>query len=83
MNLYHYLFCAGCLWIHAAAKPPDAAEVAVLEGFYKSLYESAGVDVTFPTHYPTSALLGCVDLAYVLSNEEFKSLPGVHPSVRA
>lgn len=55
---WHPVVLAGRLWIHAASKQPDPAEIETLESFYRSLYESAGVTATFPAHYPTSALLG-------------------------
>jgi hypothetical protein len=72
---------AGRLWIHAAAKVPDPDEIATLEEFYRQIYETAGVAIEFPQHYPTSALLGCVDCVNIVSNEEFRLMRGVHPSV--
>jgi hypothetical protein len=73
---------AGRLWIHAAAKVPDPDEITALEEFYRQLYETAGITAEFPQHYPTSALLGCVDCVNIVSNEEFRLMRGIHPSVR-
>lgn len=60
----------GRLWIAAAAKQPTEQEVAAVEGMYRTLY---GHDnVTFPKQYPVSCLLGCVDLADCLAQEDYK-----------
>jgi len=32
------------------------------------------IDVTFPSHYPTGALLGCVDLLDCIPQEEYLQL---------
>lgn len=83
--LHHFsMWCslAGRLWIHAAAKVPDPDEITALEEFYRQLYETAGITAEFPQHYPTSALLGCVDCVNIVSNEEFRLMRGIHPSVR-
>eukprot|EP00088_Acartia_fossae_P009261 TRINITY_DN1447_c0_g1_i1.p1 TRINITY_DN1447_c0_g1~~TRINITY_DN1447_c0_g1_i1.p1 ORF type:complete len:502 (-),score=131.64 TRINITY_DN1447_c0_g1_i1:155-1660(-) len=60
----------GRLWIHAASKVPTQVEVDGLQRFYEL---HSGVKTTqFPPHYPTSCLVGCVDVIDVLSQEEYR-----------
>ena len=47
----------GRLWIHAASRTPDAAEIDALRAEY-----AHHTDRPFPSDYPTSCLLGCVDV---------------------
>lgn len=62
----------GHLWIHAAAREPTAAELRSTEEKYRSLYAAEGVDhVDFPRCYPTSCLLGSVEIIGCLSQAEF------------
>lgn len=60
----------GRLWIAATAKPPSEHDIAGVEGMYKALYGPESV--SFPKHYPTSCLLGCVDVVDCLAQEEYK-----------
>lgn len=78
-------FSHGMLWIHAAAKEPSAEEIAAVEDQYRVLYRLDGIpddQLTFPTAYPTSALLGCVDVAAILPLEEMQGIPGLSESQR-
>lgn len=70
-------------WYSATAPLPlarllgqDPEEIAAVEEQYRRLYSLDGVgDVQFPPAYPTSCLLGCVDVAACLSQEELGGLP--------
>eukprot|EP01061_Rhynchopus_euleeides_P004094 TRINITY_DN13416_c0_g1_i1.p1 TRINITY_DN13416_c0_g1~~TRINITY_DN13416_c0_g1_i1.p1 ORF type:complete len:693 (+),score=363.46 TRINITY_DN13416_c0_g1_i1:78-2156(+) len=57
----------GRLFIHAASHQPTEDDIDTVESFYKE----RGATV-FPTHYPTSVLLGCVTVTDVLHFEEYK-----------
>ncbi|XP_075753593.1 activating signal cointegrator 1 [Pelodiscus sinensis] len=59
----------GRLWIAATAKRPSSQEISELEASYRMLLRA---DVEFPRDYPSGCLLGCVDLADCLSQEQFK-----------
>ena len=65
-----FLFSILFLWIAATAKPPSEQDIAGVEGMYKALYGPESV--TFPKHYPTSCLLGCVDVVDCLAQEDYK-----------
>ena len=65
----------GRLWIHAASLEPSPEDIARYEAFYTEVYRrefgaKAGAP-QFPKHYPTSALVGCVNVVDVVSKEEF------------
>ena len=60
----------GRLWIHAGSKVPGQEEIEQLEEFYR---QHLGLeDLHFPSHYPTSCLLGSVDMTDCLSQEEYR-----------
>ncbi|XP_073508935.1 activating signal cointegrator 1 isoform X2 [Phyllobates terribilis] len=59
----------GRLWIAAAAKNPSPQEISELEASYRVLFHK---DVKFPKDYPTSCLLGCVEVVDCLPHEQFK-----------
>jgi len=59
----------GRLWIHAAAKEPDPDVIAQMEQFYRSRAPDEQFD--FPTEYPTSVLLGCVDVIDCLDRDSY------------
>lgn len=61
----------GRLWIHAAAKEPDPDVIAQMEQFYRSRTTDDGQQFDFPTEYPTSVLLGCVDVIDCLDRETY------------
>ncbi|CAK9102336.1 unnamed protein product [Durusdinium trenchii] len=75
----------GRLWIHATAKAPDPAEIQALEERYSFIYEAAGVPIpSLPSKsggYPTSALLGCVDVEACWSKSEYASVLEKNPSM--
>lgn len=57
----------GRLWIHAAAHEPATHDVRAVENFFR------GRGCTrFPTHYPTSVLLGRVDVTDCLHTDDYK-----------
>ncbi|NXM10552.1 TRIP4 protein, partial [Ploceus nigricollis] len=59
----------GRLWIAATAKRPSPQEISELEATYRMLLRK---DVEFPSDYPSGCLLGCVDVADCLSQEQFQ-----------
>eukprot|EP00742_Colponemidia_sp_Colp-10_P006673 GILJ01007153.1.p1 GENE.GILJ01007153.1~~GILJ01007153.1.p1 ORF type:complete len:798 (+),score=122.22 GILJ01007153.1:23-2416(+) len=61
----------GRLWIHAAAKVPEPEDISQVESFYESYYRSVKNRPAFPVEYPTSCLLGCVDVTDCLSHEQY------------
>merc|ERR1712100_340305 len=75
----------GRLWIHAASKAPEPGQIETLEQQYRSLYESRGVPIpNLPSEsggYPTSALLGCVDVEACWSQEEYRGVLDSNPSL--
>jgi len=75
----------GRLWIHAAGKEPEQEDVELLEAKYRSIYEAQGVPLPlFPSQssgYPTSVLLGCVDLEECFTNEDYKEVLRNNPSM--
>ncbi|CAF2037202.1 unnamed protein product [Rotaria magnacalcarata] len=60
----------GRLWIHSAAKEPEQETILSMEQFYKSRNDSDH-KIDFPTEYPTSALLGCVELVDCLDRNSY------------
>nr|XP_056721884.1 activating signal cointegrator 1 [Euleptes europaea] len=64
-----YSALRGRLWIAATAKRPSPQEIAEAEASYKVLLRK---DLEFPKDYPSSCLLGCVDLIDCLSQEQFR-----------
>lgn len=75
----------GRLWIHAAAKAPEKGEIEELEERYQFLYESRGIPVPhLPSQcggYPTSALLGCVDVEECFSQADYQAVLEANPSM--
>ena len=60
----------GRLWIHAGSKVPTQEEIQELEQFYRVHLQCDNIQ--FPGHYPTSCLLGSVDVTDVLAQEEYQ-----------
>lgn len=58
----------GRLWIHAAAKVPSEDDLEAVCGESASAYHGIA-HPPLPQHFPTSALLGCVDLIAVSPKE--------------
>lgn len=61
----------GRLWIHAGSKDPDDCDIKELESFYKILYSNH--NIKFPDSYPTSCLLGYVDITDCVSSDIYRS----------
>jgi len=59
----------GRLWIASTVKAPTAQEIIALETDYRHHYNR---DIEFPNDYPTGVLLGCVDVADVLGQDDYK-----------
>lgn len=76
----------GPLWIHAAAKEPSHEDIQSMEGFHAEVFrELSGNDdaqPTLPPSYPTSCLLGCVDMVDCVSAEEYTAWPTLPLGVR-
>ncbi|KNB41655.1 hypothetical protein JH06_4890 [Blastocystis sp. subtype 4] len=70
----------GRLWIHAAAKEPSPELIASCEERYRQIYAEHGenIEITFPKHYPVSALVGCVDVVDVIPHELLSKVPIPH-----
>ena len=62
----------GRLWIHAGSKVPTPQDITDLENFYR--VHTGNDNIQFPSHYPTSCLLGCVDLTDCLAQEEYREV---------
>ena len=60
----------GRLWIHAGSKVPSQEEIDQLEEFYR--HHHGLENIQYPSHYPTSCLLGSVDMTDCLSQEEYR-----------
>ncbi|MGH0115353.1 UNVERIFIED_CONTAM: hypothetical protein FKN15_006781 [Acipenser sinensis] len=59
----------GRLWIAAAGKRPTPQEISQVEASYRTMYKRVP---EFPKEYPTGCLLGCVNMADCLSQEQFR-----------
>lgn len=59
----------GRLWIASTVKAPTAQDIIALENEYRHYYKR---DIRFPSDYPTGVLLGCVDVADVLSQDDYR-----------
>ncbi|CAF1307978.1 unnamed protein product [Adineta steineri] len=60
----------GRLWIHAAAKEPDQNVISSMQEFYQSR-NTDDEEIDFPSDYPTSVLLGCVDVIDCLDRNTY------------
>lgn len=66
----------GPLWIHAGSKQVTSEDISHWEGIYRDVHVGDGNrDLKMPQSYPTSALVGLVELVDVVSNEDFNSWP--------
>ena len=74
----------GMLWIHAASKEPTPADIQYWEELYESVHslDGDGSEPSFPTAYPTSCLVGCVDVVDCVSVTEFERWDTVPPGAR-
>ncbi|KAH8373187.1 hypothetical protein KR009_001614 [Drosophila setifemur] len=62
----------GRLWIASTAKEAKSEDIAQMEELYRVLYNDP--DIKFPSHYPTSSLLGCVHVDSCLPQEEYREI---------
>ncbi|XP_050332480.1 activating signal cointegrator 1 [Bactrocera neohumeralis] len=62
----------GRLWIASTVKDPHPEEIEELKNFYKTHYNDPSI--TFPEHYPTGCLLGCVRVDDCLAQEEYREI---------
>ena len=60
----------GRLWIASTSQEPEAEDVAALEAEYRAVYDM--LTPPFPSSYPRSAVLGCVDLVDVMEQERWQ-----------
>lgn len=61
----------GRLWIHAASRRPTQEDIDEVVGIYHKIVEETEV-VSFPEEYPTSCLLGCVNLVDCLPQDIYR-----------
>ncbi|XP_067105193.1 activating signal cointegrator 1 isoform X1 [Osmerus mordax] len=59
----------GRLWIAAAGKKATPQEITEVENMYRQIFKR---DPKFPKDYPTSCLLGCVNMTDCLTQEDYK-----------
>jgi len=75
----------GRLWIHAASKEPDDADIVDYEEQFSNLYQAKGIAMpALPSEaggYPTSVLLGCIDIEECWTNEEYVAAVAEDPSL--
>ena len=75
----------GRLWIHAASKEPEEEAVAACKQQYEALYAMDGVPpaaIEWPQRYPTSCLLGCVELKACVGQGTLQQLTPLSDSLR-
>ncbi|KAL2921370.1 Activating signal cointegrator 1 [Bienertia sinuspersici] len=73
----------GRLWIHAASKIPEPETIKAMEDFYREIYAVNGIkDLKFPENYPTSRLLGCVEVVGCIKCEELQCWEELPEGVR-
>lgn len=60
----------GRLWIASTSKVPTPQDITQLEQTYRIILKDE--NLTFPKHYPSGCLLGCVDVIDVLPQEEYR-----------
>ncbi|XP_038077418.1 activating signal cointegrator 1-like [Patiria miniata] len=64
----------GRLWIAAASHQATAEEIAQVENAHLATHQAddAEEEIFFPREYPTSCLLGCVDMVDCLSQDQYQ-----------
>jgi alkylated DNA repair dioxygenase AlkB len=67
----------GRLWIASGSRETTPEEIQQVEDEYRAVY-GPNAKIPFPADYPTSALLGCVDLTHCWSAEEFQAYRSNH-----
>ena len=77
----------GRLWIHAARKAPEPETIESCRAQYTALYAMDGVEeeggVAWPSSYPTSCLIGCVELVGCVDQDTLQQLSPLSDSLRA
>ena len=64
----------GKLWIHATSKKPERSLIEEIEDECEKLY---GIEhPPFPKHYPTSCVLGAIDMVDCIKASDYKDIPG-------
>lgn len=65
----------GRLWIHSTSKQATSQEIEEMETFYGHIHEQEGTNITpnVPQNYPTSVLIGCVDVVACYSADDMES----------
>eukprot|EP00392_Amoebophrya_sp_AT5.2_P002392 g2397.t1 len=72
-------FSRGRVWIHAAQKEPEEEAIKEVENYYRQLYSGypQGGVPPLPSEtgsgYPTSCILGCVDMLSIEDNATYKA----------
>lgn len=61
----------GRLWIHAASRQPSQEDISEVVGIYRKIVKETEA-VKFPDEYPTSCLLGCVNLVDCLPQDIYR-----------
>ncbi|KAF0973243.1 hypothetical protein FDP41_008450 [Naegleria fowleri] len=59
----------GRLWIASTAEKPTDESIQELETYYKTTFNRTQ---GYPKHYPTSVIVGCVDVIDCVSSEEYR-----------
>jgi len=72
----------GRLWIHATSTKPTDEQVQELERFYRDVHGMEGNEPAFPSCYPTSALLGTVDVTDCVKAEHVLSSANLPESLK-
>ena len=74
----------GPLWIHAAAKQPEPEEIEYWQEVYGHIFKLDGEgEPKFPPCYPTSALVGIVEMVDCVSAAEFATWDTLPHGARA
>lgn len=58
------------MWIASTAKPVNQDEIQQMEQFYRLHLKDE--NIPFPSQYPSSVLLGCVNVTDCLPQEEYR-----------
>ena len=73
MRLFFLFVCRCCFrWIASGSHEPTPDEIASVEEECRLAY-GPHAKIPFPQSYPTSALLGCVDLTHCWTSDEFQA----------
>eukprot|EP00927_Polykrikos_kofoidii_P033714 TRINITY_DN28541_c0_g1_i1.p1 TRINITY_DN28541_c0_g1~~TRINITY_DN28541_c0_g1_i1.p1 ORF type:complete len:320 (-),score=32.36 TRINITY_DN28541_c0_g1_i1:242-1201(-) len=72
----------GPLWIHAGSKQVSPEDIAKWESLYREVHATDGNNVKLPEAYPTSALVGLVEVVDVIAADEFRTWKTLSRGVR-